>query len=1104
MKLIRTTLAITALAWHCAAGAETKVENLRCEGLENPQGIDAANPQLSWRVQSDERAQKQTAFQILVASSPEKLAQDKGDLWDSGRLPGDQSVRFPYAGKALGSRAECFWKVRVWPALSLAEGLAQSGVEGPARKKPTAWSTPARWTMGLLAPEDWKGAWISASKWFAPNGYGWANNGSSKDDALAWIRVDLGQSFPIDKVKLVAQSPGAFPVRFRIEAGDDFEFDASQTIADCSAADFVPTPDGTADFPAKGVKARYVRLYVIKSPRSKLHSDIAAAEAAKKAKEPANANQKTTPPPTDRYQTVIRQLEVWSGGRNVARYRPTSDAGGRDSTFAVDGMPSAEMGNTCPADACPKAQAPMLRKEFTLGQPVKRAVLYYAAQGMADLSINGIRVDDALLGPPFTDYSKRIVYRTVDVTKLMAGGPNVLGAVLGNGFFSPPGWGYGARNGGHGQPSLLAQLEIELKDGTRQIIASDSSWKWDRSEIVNNDVWQGYAEDRRLAQPGWDKPGFDDARWRPVGQVESLGGKLCAPMGPPARVLGQLKPTRVEGDTAYFEVYSAGWPRVTIENGKAGQVIEVEDFSRRPPTRFTLAKDGPAVLEPRFIWGSGPLKVQVKGLAEPLRVEQICIQQVAADLRSTGSFHCSNPFLNQLHEAVLRTHRNYDLDQPMDPMREKQGWTQDAQGFFNSAAYLTDVEGLYRKWWWDMADNQLPNGLVGSVVPVIRRLVNDWNNPWWSGVLVWLPWEHYLYYGDRRLLEDAYEPMRKYVDFLDHLASIGGGVKALDYSPDSKIFLNVEAAKERMLAWGGAGDWMQPGADRPPLHFLNMAAWYHYAKIVSQTATMLDKPEEAARYAAKAEDVRQRTNAKFLDPKTGLYGKSPRCQAAQVLALGVGLVPEAVRPLTQQRLLDAIHAHKDHHACGFVTLTYLFQTLTETYQSETANRIVNQSDFPSWKTLIHDGVLFEDWKGGHAQMPSCGGSVGRWLYEAVLGIRPDPAGPGFKRFILAPQPDPATGLTSAEGWYDCLYGRIVSKWKIADGAFDLEMTVPVNTTATVRIPTSKPEAVNEGGRPVEKSTGVKVLRREPGALLLEVGSGRYRFGAPALAQSDSR
>ena len=1079
--------AIAAFGWQEVRGAESRVENLRCEGMENPQGIDAAKPQLSWRIESDERGQKQTACQILVASSAEKLARNEGDLWDSGRVATDQSVRVPYSGKALGSRADCFWKARVW------DGKSQ----------PSAWSAPGKWSMGLLAPGDWKGGWISASKWFAPNGNGWATLGFDTEDSQAWIRLDLGKPFAIEKVKLVAVDRASFPLRFRIEASDDFEFGASRAVADCGAADYVLGPTGTAEFPVTGIKARYIRLLVLKSPVS----PRSAPTKVKPRKNPAaeTDSKSAESAPKKSFQTKLRQLEVWSGGQNVARYCPTSSAGGGNgATFVVDGLPSAEMGKNCPEDACPKAQAPLLRKAFTLERPVKRAVLYYAAQGMAELSLNGTRVDDTVLGPPFTDYSKRIVYRTLEVTPLLAGGANVLGAVLGNGFFSPPHWGFAARNGGHGQPSLLAQLEVEFTDGTRQLIVSDQSWKWARSEIVNNDVWAGYEEDRTLAQPGWDKPGFDDAKWRAVGRVESLGGKLCAPMGPPVRVLGQLKPSRVEGDTAIFDVLSAGWPQLKIEHGKAGQVIELQGDYHMPPCSFTLVKDGPADLEPRFIWGSGPLKLKIKGLAEPLRAEQVCIQQVAADLRAAGSFHCSNPFLNQVHEAVLRTHRNYDLEQPMDPMREKQGWTQDAQGFFNSAAYLTDVEGLYRKWWFDMADNQLPNGLVGSVAPVIRRLVNDWNCPWWSGVLVWLPWEHYLYYGDRRLLEEAYEPMRRYVDFLDHLASLGGGVKALGYSPDSNMFVDAEAAKERILVWSGAGDWMIPSADRPPRNFLNMAAWYHYAHIVSQTAALLGKSQESARYAAMAEDVRQRTNAKFLDPQSGLYGPSAKCQSAPSVALGVGLVPETVRPITQQRLLEAIHARKDHHACGFVSLTYLFKTLTESYVPEVANRIVNQNDYPSWKTLMHEGVLFEDWKGGSAQMPSCGGAVGRWLYEAVLGIRPDPAGPGFKRFILAPQPDPATGLTSAEGWYDSLYGRIVSKWKIADDRFDLEMTVPVNTVATVRIPTSKPESVKEGQLPVEKSAGVKVLRREPQALFLEVGSGRYRFNASAPTGSDSR
>ncbi len=1075
---------LVSLTGHCLP-ASVIVQNLRCEGIENPQGIDATSPQLSWRIDSDERSQKQVACQILVASSAEKLIRNEGDLWDSGRVETDQSVRFPYEGKPLVSGAECFWKVRVW--------LDQSGAEGDAHKNPNAWSEAARWTMGLLTPEDWKGVWITASKWFAPCG-GWEtpsyfDPGLSKADSLGWARVDLGQAFPIEKVKLIASDAGSLPVRFRIEASDDFDFTTFHAIADYSNADYAEGSNGAVEFPGDGFKARFLRILVLKSPLSKLHS-LRAAEAAKKSP-PAKAGQPA--PSTDRYQTIIRQLEVWSGGRNVALYRPTSSS--NESGFSlVDGMPSADMGKTCPADACPRSQAPLLRKAFTLDRPVKRAVLSYAAPGMAELSLNGTRVDDTLLGPPMTDYTKRIVYRTVDVTKLLAGGSNVLGAVLGNGFLGS----LRGLNGGPGQPRLLAQLEVEFTDGSRQQVVTDQTWKWAPSEIIDNNIWGSYAENRRLAQSGWDKPGFDDTSWRAVGLGESLGGKLCAVMGPPARVLGQIAPNRVEGDTVYFDVLSAGWPRLTLEHGKAGQEISFHGDHGMPTCRFILAQDGPAVLEPRFIWGSGPLKLQVKGLAEPLKAEQICIQRVGADLRVASDFHCSNPFLNHLHEAVLRTHLNYNVDQPMDPMREKVGWTQDAQGFFNTAIYLTDVDNFYRKWWWDMADNQVPNGLTGPVIPMIGRLLNGWNCPWWSGVLVWLPWEHYLYYGDRRLLEQAYEPMRKYVDYLDQLAAVGGGTRPRDY-PDPQRWLDAEAAKEHMLIWTGAGDWMRPGPDGPPDQLLNMTAWFHYAQIVSQTAAMLGKSDDAARYAAMTEGIRQRTNAKFLDLKTGLYGKNPRSQSAQILPLALGLVPQAVRPLTQQRLIEAIHAQKDHHACGFVSLTYLFQTLTESYESGLANRIVNQNDYPSWKTLMHDGVLFETWKGEFAQMPSCGGSVGRWLYEAVLGIRPDPAGPGFKRFILAPQPDPASGLTSAEGWYDSLYGRIVSNWKIADDRFELEIAVPVNTLATVRIPTSKPESVTEGGRPVEKATGVKVLRREPGALFLEVDSGRYRFNAPAPA-----
>jgi hypothetical protein len=1044
------------------AESDPAVVNLRCEGWENPVGVDTVWPQLSWSITSQQRGQKQSAYQILVASSAVALDSDKGDLWDSGKVDSGESVHLPYAGLAPASLQQCFWKVRVF------------GRDGRA----SAWSAPASWTMGLLKSGEWTGQWITASKWFMPPSYrphGFATIEQENAEYPSWAQVDLGQPTAIDRVKLYPGRAESFPLRFRIEAADDLDFDKPVVLADCTKADFACPRNGPVEFSVSHVTARRVRILILKSPPTK----------AKK------------------YQSVVRQLEVWSGGKNVSLMRPTRESGrawsNGHASFMVDGMPSANDGEVCPADACPTVAAPLLRKEFTLEKPVKRALLSYAALGMAELSINGKKVGDAVLDPPFTDATKLVVYRMFDVTDLLASGPNALGAVLGNGFFSTPGHGFGERQGGDGPPRLLAQIDLEFTDGSRQTIATDHTWKWARSEITFNDVWQGYQEDRHLSQPGWDRPGFDDTRWQGVGLSQGLGGSLHAAMGPSVRVHGQLKPARVEGNTAYFNLLTSGWPRLMI-NGKAGQVIELHGDCGVAPQRYTLASDGPTVLEPRFVFFSGPKKLEVTGLNEPLTSDAVCIQEVHADFRFTGGFNCSNPYFNQLYQVVLQTHVNYDLEHPLDPMREKQGWTQDAQGMFDTAAYLTDVSGLYRKWWWDMANNQEPNGLVGSVVPVIARQIDDWNCPWWSGVIVWLPWEHYMYYGDRRMLEQAYEPMRRYVDYLDHIARIGAGTRALDY-PDPHYFLNADAARQRLLIWNGAADWQNPFGKVPgPL--MSMTGWYCDASIVSRAAELLGKKEDAARYSAMARDVADRLNQQYLDRKTGLYAGQADGQTAQVMPLQLGMVPEEIRPMTTQRLIDAIHARGDHHATGFVALPYLLQFLTENYQTELANRIVNQQTYPSWKTLMHDGVLAEGWNGGGAQMPSCGGAVGGWLFQSVLGIRPDPAGPGFKRFIIAPQPDPATGLTEAAGWYDSIQGRIESRWKLADHAITMQITVPTNTTATIRIPAADPKQVSESGKPVGQDPSVRILRQDPGALFVEVDGGKYSFTAPAKGSNN--
>jgi alpha-L-rhamnosidase len=765
----------------------------------------------------------------------------------------------------------------------------------------------------------------------------------------------------------------------------------------------------------------------------------------------------------------------WS---QVATWRMgTFDADERAGGW-IQAAPTAGEGEPDPREA-----AADFRKMFVVDQPVRRAFVRYMAMGFADVRINGARPDERRrIGPPFTNPRYRVKEVTEEVTHLLREGENVLAVVLGNGYQRPPSGAWNNWQKSEGAPCFLLELELEMPDGTRRLVGTDPTWRHRLGAIVYNDFWMRDALDLRRAQAGWDRPEFDDSDWvAAVSAKEPTGRRVTAHVRP-ARTHGEAPAQKRDGNRYVFGTIYTGYPKLKV-SGKAGDVVrirsdEVHEVKGFGPLRvdITLAKDGEQWIEPLFTAHTIGPSLTVDGLERLPEPEDVRIVPVHGDLLETGAFECSNPLWNELHAIGRRTHLNYVHHYPNDPTREKAGWSQDIQNMFDSASYLTDTWRMYAAWWRDLADAQFDDGYVSSVAPTHTGLVKTWNDPWWGGMICYAPWRLYEWYGDRAILEEAYEPMKRYVDHLTRLAA---------------------ESEDGLLHWAGASDWIEVGIEgwgppkRTPMFLVSTLAWHLYASQLARTAGLLGHAEDAATYRKLADDIRDRFNRICLGPATGLYAKATDSQASLIMPLALGVVPEASQEKMLGRLLENIRERGDHLSTGFVSNPYLLHGLTDLGHADVVARIMNQRDYPSFYSTAAHGVFMETWRGGMAQMPSLGGPCVGWFYRAVLGIRNDPAFPGFARFVI--HPEPVDEVDWARGHYDSPRGRIAVDWRKSDGAFTLQVDVPANTRATVHLPAGEGTRVTEGGREIAKVSGIVDLGQRGDSRVLEVGSGRYAF-----------
>jgi alpha-L-rhamnosidase len=1042
-----------------------KAVNLRCEYRNEPLGIDVLHPRLSWTVQSAQRGQKQTAYHMLAATDPALLKSGTGDLWDSGKVDSSETIAVVYEGKALASGMDCFWTVRVWDK------------DG----KPSDWSKPAMWSMGLLKDADWQAQWV----------------GFDLPEAATALPNVLKKTYWIWSEANAARSVPAGTRYFR----RTFELPSDWKVQ--KAVCYI-TADNSFQLFVNGQKVKALNNFNV------IH-EVPIGEylhGGKNTLAVLAVNEGNSPNPAGLLVAVRIEAEdgacleipsdvQWRASSEEAAnwLSPDFDDSGWSSAVQIGPLGTAPWEKTNLARLMlPPAR--YLRYEYALAyKPVKRARLYATSLGINQLYINGQRIGDEYFSPGWTDYSKRIYYRTYDVTKILREGKNALGAVLADGWFA--GYiGYARQRDYYGSKlRLFGQLVIDYADGTTQVIATGPDWKASLGPIQQADFLQGETYDARLEMPGWNEPGFDDAKWQTVAVgSDEVHPQVQAAVSEPVVAFAKVKPVSVSEpakDNYVFDMGQnfAGVVQIKVK-GKAGQKIQIRHAERLNPDgtiyttnlRSAAATDtyickggGEEIWQPYFTF-HGFQYVELTGLDNKPGLDAIVGLALSSDTPVAGTFECSDPVVNKIQSNSVWTQRANFIDIPTDcPQRdERLGWTGDAQVYINTACYHNDVQAFFTKWLVDLTDAQRADGQFPMVAPL--KVAGDDGGPAWADAGIICPWTIYKMYGDRRAIEAHYDAMKKFIGFCK-------GRCTADLLPPAQFHC--------------FGDWLNIN-DETPKDVIFMAYFGCSAKLLAQMAEALGKNDDAAAYQQLFSEIKTSFNKAYVQPDGKIKGDS---QTAYVLAIAYDLL-DADMQAAAGHLIRRIEECKWHLSTGFVGTKDLMLVLAKIGRNDVAYRLLHNESFPSWGFSIKHGAtsIWERWNGwtpeqgfGDPGMNSFAhysfGAVCQWMFENIGGIRTD--GSAFGHIVLAPQP--GGKLTWAKTTYDSIRGPISTAWEIKDGRFICDVTIPANTTATLYLPAAAHESVWESKKPFSDVEGILSVSYKPGVTILELESGTYSF-----------
>lgn len=1090
-----------------AATPSISVVDLSTNARVNPIGIPGADPTFGWVSESEMRGVTQSAYEIEVGSTV-----GANDIWDTGRVASDDQVEVVYGGPDLTAGSKYYWRVKVWDG---------DGGE-------SAWSEPATFETALLSASDW-----GAAKWISRGAPTYSQ----------WDDYTLTTDFKINNL--------AFGVMIRSDStfANGYLWQIARSTANPDYAVLKPHTKVNGRYTASTVELRpfgitwaqltggYSKLSIVAAGNqivtsingvqvdSRTYSNFSVGQAGLRSGYSGSVNESAS---LTSFKVVRANGDVLANADlNNNASNPFTLGSVADGVYTLVGRNPENTSGYRDAAGPGGANKPLLRKGFeTLaGKTVSSARVYASAQGVYELSLNGKKVGDQHLAPGYTNYNQRLQSQTYDVTDLLETGTNVVGGMLGDGWFagkiggSQPGQAFGSAIG------LLARLKVVYTDGTVQWIDSDASWKWAPGPIVEADLQDGERYNAAYERAGWNTASYSDAAWAPAGLVTTTATARLVPQpDEPVRTVDELAVKKMTEPIPGTRIYDLGQnmvgvTRVTL-TGAAGDTVRLR-HGEMLYTAFYPDREGQLYVDnlrgakatdyytfgpdcgqsctitysPTFTQ-HGFRYLEVSGVDDLPESAEVTGVVWGSDLERRGTLQTSNGMLNQLASNVYWGARGNFLSIPTDtPARdERAGWLGDISVFAPSANYLFDSRAFLSKFLTDMAGEQRttsginPAGSLPVIAPYPTSMgVTNSRAFGWEDAAVTIPYATWQATGSVEVLNRNWSMMERFTSYV------------LETMGDDNI--DPDAGRCRGECYS---DWLNLN-DSTALSLLSTA---HSAEVVRMMAEMAEATgnPNASVYSQRYQAIREAYTARFF-AADGSVTVGNGSQTAYAMSLAADLISDpAIREAAGEKLIEKLAASDNHLTTGFLGLPWLLPALSSIGREDIAFEVLLQDDYPSWGYEIAMGAttVWERWNSllptgqfGDVSMNSFNhfayGAVMDWMQSSIGGIQID--GPGYKSSVIDPRV--GGGITSASNEIRTDYGTLSSEWEATEDAFTIDVVVPVNTTSTVRIPTPDGRVVTVDGTPVGEVDGVRSVKvdEESGVTSVELGSGTYAFEA---------